>query len=145
MNQVSLHAESLIGRSRDELPTPVLVLDLELLERNIQTLADWARGRVSVRPHVKVHKSPEIARRQIAAGASGVTAATVWEVLAMVDAGVESVLLANEVNDPAKAQLLAMAAARAEVIVAIDDPAGRANALGRRCGERRSPGGRYRG
>src|SRR5205807_8061654 len=60
-----------IGRLRTELETPALVLDLDAVERNVETMARWAEGRVSIRPHVKTHKCVEIARLQLAAGACG--------------------------------------------------------------------------
>lgn len=114
---------SVLHRARHELSTPALILDLPTFEQNISAMAEWAHGRVALRPHVKVHKSVDIARRQMAAGAIGVTAATVWEAAAMVGGGIESVLLANEVVDVEKADLLASAACSARVAVAVDDPA----------------------
>ena len=62
--------------TRDEIPTPALLLDLDRFERNLARMAEHARrvGK-SIRPHAKTHKCPEIARRQIAAGALGVACA----------------------------------------------------------------------
>ncbi len=74
-----------------------------------------------LRPHIKVHKCAELARMQIAAGALGVTAATVSEAVAMVDAGVTDVLVANQVVSPVSVARLLDAAGRARVLVAIDD------------------------
>ncbi|HEY9236232.1 MAG TPA: DSD1 family PLP-dependent enzyme, partial [Phenylobacterium sp.] len=68
-----LHGE-LIGRqgSRRDLNTPVLVLDVDALDRNIARMAELAKARgVRLRPHAKTHKSVDIARRQVAAGAVG--------------------------------------------------------------------------
>ncbi len=63
-----------------DLPTPALLLDLEVLDRNIRWMADRASALdVSLRPHVKTHKSMEIAGRQLAAGARGITVATLRE------------------------------------------------------------------
>ena len=73
------------------------------------------------RPHFKVHKSLEIAREQIAAGAIGMTAATVWEARALVLGGVGDILIANEVVSPAKAALLAELARDARITLAVDD------------------------
>src|SRR6202161_2900551 len=70
-----------IGRPRDELITPALVLDIDAAQRNIDRMASELRqlGSATIRPHYKTHKSPELARRQVAAGAAGLSMATVWE------------------------------------------------------------------
>ena len=72
----------LIGRpgSRAELCTPALVLDLAAFERNLTAMADWCdRHGVALRPHAKTHKSVEVARRQLGAGAIGNAVATIGE------------------------------------------------------------------
>jgi D-serine deaminase-like pyridoxal phosphate-dependent protein len=65
----------------DEIPTPALVVDVAALQRNIERMAAFfATGSCRLRPHVKAHKTPEIARRQLAAGSCvGLTCATVGE------------------------------------------------------------------
>jgi len=66
--------------TRDEIPTPALLLDLDRFERNISKMAAWiAAAGKKLRPHSKTHKCPEIARRQIAAGAVGICCAKVGE------------------------------------------------------------------
>src|SRR3546814_5991274 len=73
-DDLTLHAH-LIGRqgSRADLNTPVLVLDRDALDRNIAAMAALAAAHgVALRPHAKTHKSVDIARRQIAAGARGI-------------------------------------------------------------------------
>jgi D-serine deaminase-like pyridoxal phosphate-dependent protein len=75
---------------------------------------------VRLRPHTKVQKSPDLALRQIAAGAVGVTVATVWEAAAMAAAGVESVLIANEVVGAAKVEALASLAGFVDLTVVVD-------------------------
>jgi D-serine deaminase-like pyridoxal phosphate-dependent protein len=110
------------GISRADLPTPALLLDLATLERNITAMAAWTRDHgVAIRPHTKVHKSPEIARRQLAAGAVGLTAATVYEADAMLEAGPPELLIANEVVDPDHVRRLPGIARRTALIVAVDD------------------------
>jgi D-serine deaminase-like pyridoxal phosphate-dependent protein len=75
--------------SRRDLNTPVLVLDLDALGRNIATMADFARGHgIKLRPHAKTHKSPDIAKLQIAAGAVGVCCAKIGEAEVMAEHGV---------------------------------------------------------
>ena len=71
-----------------DLPTPALLLDLDRLERNLQRMADRCRQlRVSLRPHLKTHKCVEIAERQRALGAMGVTVSTLYEARVFADHG----------------------------------------------------------
>ena len=110
--------------SPTELPSPALLLDLPALERNIAAMASWvAANGVAVRPHAKVHKCLEIARRQLAAGAIGLTVATVYEAEAMLEAGPPEILVANEVVGDDHLRRLADVARRTVVVVAADDPA----------------------
>jgi D-serine deaminase-like pyridoxal phosphate-dependent protein len=114
-------AQSLIGRHVSELPTPCLVLDLAAAERNIERMARHLDGTgVRLRPHIKVHKSPELARRQCDAGAIGVTTATVGETLAMARSGLAPVLLANQIVTDHDMTLIGSLARESEVIVAVD-------------------------
>ena len=72
----------------DDLPTPALLLERSRLDRNIATMADRARDLgVGLRPHIKTHKCMEIAERQMAAGAIGLTVSTLAEARACVEAG----------------------------------------------------------
>src|SRR5690348_8184587 len=66
--------------SKEDLPTPCMVVDLEIFEKNLQAMADHCRKTgIHLRGHDKVHKSPDVARRQLALGSIGVTCATVAE------------------------------------------------------------------
>jgi 3-hydroxy-D-aspartate aldolase len=118
--------ESLIGvpGSRSALGTPALVLDLDVLDANIASLARHARmAGYDLRPVAKVHKSVEIARRQMAAGGLGVCCATLAECEVMVDGGIPGVLLFSPVVTEPKLERLAALNARADgLIVATDDP-----------------------
>ena len=70
-----------------ELDTPSLLLDLDQMEKNIEEIVSFAKQvRVNYRPHVKTHKSIEIAKRQIEVGAIGITVATVGEAEVMAEA-----------------------------------------------------------
>jgi D-serine deaminase-like pyridoxal phosphate-dependent protein len=120
--------EQSIGRPLDAVPTPALVLDRAAMRANVATMADWAAGHVAIRPHFKTHKALPIAHEQLAAGAIGITCATVWEARCLVDAGVEEILVANQVVGAAKLAELARLATRARLIVAVDD-VGQADAL----------------
>ena len=77
----------LVGSPRRDLPTPALIIDRGAMERNVAAMAGWARGKTGLRPHAKVHKCVEIARRQLDAGAIGITVATVAEAMAMSASG----------------------------------------------------------
>jgi D-serine deaminase-like pyridoxal phosphate-dependent protein len=109
------------GQRLEEVDTPALILDLDAFERNLATLNRAIGGRVRVRAHAKTHKCPEIARRQIAAGAVGVCCQKVSEAEALVEGGVGDVLVTNEVVGPRKIERLAALARRARIGVCVDD------------------------
>jgi D-serine deaminase-like pyridoxal phosphate-dependent protein len=107
----------------EQLSTPALVVDLDVFEANVAGMEEMLAGTgKTVRPHVKTHRTPELARRQLGGSAVGVTCATVGEAEAMVDAGLDDVLIANEVVDDAKLARIADLAHVAKVMVAADDP-----------------------
>jgi 3-hydroxy-D-aspartate aldolase len=118
----------LIGkpRSRQALATPALILDLDAFEHNLKTMARLCkRAGVSLRPHAKTHKSVEIAKRQIAAGAVGISVATVREAAVMVEAGVPGVLLTTPVVGDIKLDIVSRLAGRSKgFMVAVDTLAG---------------------
>jgi len=79
--------------TKDVLPTPSMVVDLDLFEQNVTKMAAHAKEvKIGLRPHVKVHKSVDVAKRQIALGALGLTTATIAESELMSDAGIKGVL-----------------------------------------------------
>ena len=87
-----------IGKSVESLPTPVLLVDLDMLDFNIKTMQEFADDAgMALRPHIKAHKSPKIAHMQIKAGAIGVTCAKLSEAIVMWEAGISDILLANQV------------------------------------------------
>jgi D-serine deaminase-like pyridoxal phosphate-dependent protein len=108
-----------------DIPTPALVLDVAALDRNITRMAAFfAEGPCRLRPHFKAHKTPEIARRQLAAGScTGMTCATVGEA-EMVAAFCGDVLLANEVVTAEKCARVAALARRVRITVAVDSLTG---------------------
>jgi D-serine deaminase-like pyridoxal phosphate-dependent protein len=82
---------------KEDLPTPCMVVDLEIFEKNLRTMADHCRATgIHLRGHVKVHKSPEIAKRQLALGSIGVTCATVAESELMSHSGITGALLTRQ-------------------------------------------------
>ncbi len=122
---------TLIGRPARELPTPALTVDLDALDENIRRMADLARAAgVALRPHIKTHKTPAIAQRQRQAGATGIACATLGEADAMVEAGLDDVLITRAVVGPAKVAHAASLARRASLRIALD-AAPAAEALGR--------------
>ncbi len=112
-----------------DLTTPALLVDEDALERNLATMSERRPG-AALRPHVKAHKTTELARRQNAQGHHSFTAATVREVVGMAEAGLgEDLLLANEVLDMRR--LGAVVQRDARVTVAVDsEPVARAAAEG---------------
>jgi len=89
--------------TKQQLPTPALLLDLDKFETNLARMAARIKeSGKSLRPHAKAHKCVEIARRQIAAGAIGVCVATVAEAELMASAGIPGLLLTSPVADPLK-------------------------------------------
>jgi D-serine deaminase-like pyridoxal phosphate-dependent protein len=79
--------------TKDVLPTPSMVVDLDLFEQNVKKVADYSKSTgINLRPHVKVHKSVDVAKRQISLGAIGLTTATIAESELMSGAGIKGVL-----------------------------------------------------
>jgi len=110
------------GQTLAEVDTPALILDLDAFERNMARLNEAIAGRkVRVRAHSKTHKCPEIALRQVKAGAIGVCCQKVSEAEAMVDGGVGDVLVSNEVVGAQKLARLARLAKRAHIGICVDD------------------------
>lgn len=111
-----------IGSRKDDLDTPCLCVDLDQMERNIQHMAGYCRDQgVDWRPHQKCHKVPAIARKQIEAGAIGVTCAKVTEAEVMAAGGVRDILIANQIVGRRKWQRLVGLCHWADPIVAVDD------------------------
>lgn len=107
--------------------TPALVIDAARVRRNVESLSAYAASHgIAVRPHCKTHKSVEIARLQLAAGAGGMTVAKVGEaesLAAAFDGATPDILVAYPVVDPARARRLADLARSSAVRVALDTPA----------------------
>jgi D-serine deaminase-like pyridoxal phosphate-dependent protein len=114
----------LVGQqgSRRSLNTPALVLDLEMLDRNIAAMAAFARQHdIKLRPHSKTHKSLHVARRQMAAGAVGICCAKLGEAEALGAGGIEKLLVTSPVVTPqAITRLIALNEAIAELMVVVD-------------------------
>jgi D-serine deaminase-like pyridoxal phosphate-dependent protein len=112
-----------VGQPATEIDTPALVIELNAYERNLDRMARGvaAYPGVRLRAHAKTHKCAVIARHQIARGAVGVCCQKVGEAEALVDGGVDDVLVSNEVVGRAKIERLVALAKRAAVGVCADD------------------------
>ena len=111
-----------LGSRVPDLVTPALILDLRATRRNIDRMAKGTRERgCGLRPHIKVHKSPDLARLQMDAGALGLSTATVWEAAVMAAAGMDGLFVVNTVAGTAKLGLLAEVARERSVLVALDE------------------------
>ena len=109
------------GDSLSQVDTPALLLDLDAFERNLKRMSDALAGSgVRLRAHAKSHKTPEIARRQVAMGAVGICCQKVSEAAVFVEAGIGDVLITNEVIGTAKVARVAALAARARIGVLVD-------------------------
>ncbi len=102
--------------------TPALIVSEEIMHNNISRMAAFAKSvGVNMRPHIKTHKTPQITRLQIAAGAIGVTCAKVGEAEVMVnEAGVQDVLIAYPTVGVSKFERLVKLMEKARIIQAID-------------------------
>lgn len=110
-----------IGRHKTELDTPALLIDLDKMEANINNMAEYFSGiHTDLRPHLKTHKTPIIAHKQIKAGAIGITCAKLGEAEAVVHAGIQDVLIANQVVGTQKIARLLSLAKHSEIMVAVD-------------------------
>jgi D-serine deaminase-like pyridoxal phosphate-dependent protein len=107
-----------------ELETPVLTADLDAIERNISRMQAYCDEHgVELRPHIKTHKLPELARLQLEAGAVGITCQKLGEAEVMAEAGIEDILLSFPLVGSAKAERLAALAGRVKMTVVGDSAA----------------------
>ena len=121
-----LHGD-LIGRqgSRRSLNTPVLILDIEALDHNIAAMAKLAASKgVQLRPHAKTHKSVDIAKRQIAAGAIGQCCAKLGEAETLAEGGIAGLHITSPVVSPsAITRLVVLNESSERLSVVVDNPA----------------------
>lgn len=115
--------ESLKTDIIERFGTPCAVVDLDVVDRNIahvQALCE-AAGRAN-RPHIKTHKSPFLARRQLDAGAIGITCQKLGEAEVMVDSGIEDILIATNIIGAARSGRLAALQQRVALKLCADNP-----------------------
>lgn len=106
-----------------DLPTPSLVLDLDSFESNLDKMSLFVRDRgVSLRPHAKTHKCVEVARRQLAKGAIGISVATIAEAELMARAGIRGLLITGEmVGEPKVSRLIRLISNAPDTLLVVDD------------------------
>ena len=105
-----------------DVDTPALLLDLDVMQRNLETMADWCRRHdVNLRPHFKVHRCPALAKRQLAAGAIGITTAKLAEAELLASHGIDNLLVANQIVGAPKLRRLTALARRMTVLHAVDN------------------------
>lgn len=105
-----------------ELSTPALTVNLDILERNLDRMASRCRAQgVGLRPHIKTHKTPEVARMQLERGAVGLAVAKVGEAEVMAGAGLDNILVAYPVFGAEKLRRLAQLARASKILVSLDD------------------------
>lgn len=106
----------------EEIDTPEILIDRNVLERNIKRMATAVHAKgLQLRPHVKTHKIPEIAALQLAAGAVGLTAATIGEAEVFIEHGAEDVFIAYPLwLSPRQGQRLRRLSATARIAVGTD-------------------------
>jgi D-serine deaminase-like pyridoxal phosphate-dependent protein len=113
----------LAARIAREYGTPCAVIDMDKVERNIARVqAACAAAGVANRPHIKTHKSPMLAKMQIAAGASGVTCQKLGEAEVMADAGIDDILISYNLIGEEKMARLGALQAKANITIAADNP-----------------------
>lgn len=109
------------ARTHADLDTPALWVDMDSLEQNITKLArHFAKVQLQWRPHIKGIRVPAIAHKAVAAGAIGVTCATIREAEAMAESGVKDILIANQMVGARKTSRLARLRQQADVKVIVD-------------------------
>ena len=107
--------------AKSALDTPALLLDLDRMEANIAHIVASCRAHgVAWRPHFKGHKTIEIARKQIEAGAIGITCAKLGEAEILACAGISDILIANQIVGAIKMRRLAALLDKADIIVSVD-------------------------
>ena len=113
---------SLVGQPREALDTPALMVDLDILQRNVDRMTGTIirDAKVGWRPHTKAMKTPALANLCLDAGAHGITCAKLGEAEVMAAAGIRDILVANQIVGPAKIDRLVDVCRQADVMVCVD-------------------------
>lgn len=106
----------------EDIDTPALILDLDVMERNIKRLQAYLKSHgIKNRPHVKTHKIPAIAHMQLEAGAVGIACQKLGEVEVMADAGIKDILLTYNIIGKQKLERLVRVAKRTNLVTTVDN------------------------
>jgi len=117
-------ARDRIGHKISHLETPALLVDLDAMEQNLDTMAQFfAKQTAKLRPHFKNHRILEFARQQIAYGAVGITCARLWQAEKLANAGIQNILIANELVDGPQLRRFVELSKQVPVMVAVDNTA----------------------
>ncbi len=109
------------NKTIDNVDTPALLLDIDQMEKNILNIVEFAKQyNVDYRPHIKTHKSINIAKKQIEFGAIGVTVATVGEAEVMGNGGIEDILVAFPIATPLKLERIEKLMNKSKITIAVD-------------------------
>lgn len=105
-----------------DIETPAILVDLDVMEENISKMSVYVKGKnITYRPHVKAHKSPFIASKQLAAGGRGICCQTLGEAEAMAASGIDDIFITNQIASPEKIEKLTSLCKHAHISVAVDD------------------------
>jgi len=111
-------------RAAIDVETPAFLVDLDVMEQNLQTMARFFRDQpAKLRPHFKNHRVLELAARQVQNGAIGITCARLWQAERLVNSGIRNVLIANEIAGESPLQRYVALSREAPVIIAVDNAA----------------------
>ncbi|MBU7031280.1 MAG: alanine racemase [Theionarchaea archaeon] len=114
---------SIIGKSIEEIDTPALLIDLDIMEKNLKTMADFYKKTpgAALRPHQKGHRLPLVAKKQIDTGASGVSITALGLAEYYVSCGIENILITNEIEGTNKMRRVCTLSKLADVTVGVDN------------------------
>jgi len=112
-----------IGMEKEELDTPALLIDLDILEKNLKTMADYYRGKkgAALLPHQKGHRLPIIAKKQLELGAKGVSMTSLSLAEYYVNCGITNILITNEIYGRNKIRRLCSLSKHADITVGVDN------------------------
>ena len=114
-----------VGTPVEELDTPALVVDLEILEQNIETVHSFFRQQnAKIRPNVDAHRCPAIAHKQLAVEGTvgGIRVANLGEAEVFGQSGFSDIFIANQIVTPQKINRLCALAHQAKITIAVDNP-----------------------
>jgi D-serine deaminase-like pyridoxal phosphate-dependent protein len=106
-----------------DIETPALLVDLDVMERNLETMARFFCNRpAKLRPHFKNHRVLELAALQMERGAIGITCARLWQAERLAGFGIRDILIANEIAGVAPIERFVELSREVPVLVAVDNP-----------------------